>query len=99
VHGSATAAFKVIKQLPLSVIEEAAKVKEVTDQEMSEAIQFSMTLISREGKPNIAAAHVMHFLHANRVDEASNVFKSYLVTFDKVDDLARIENIITKKSG
>jgi hypothetical protein len=97
VHASGTVAFKVERIVPPSIIEEATQMSDIPDQEIADAISYSMNLVDESGKPNIAAAHVMHFLHGNRIEKALEVLDFYRATYGSMGDLAHVCRRITER--
>ena len=93
---SGTVGFSVKKALSPEVVATAARVTETSDREMQAAIEYSMNFVSGHGKANIAAAHVMYFLHAGRLTEAESLLQGYLSTQEATEDLLLVQKLVSR---
>lgn len=93
---SGTVGFTVRKTLSPEVVATAARVNETSDSEMQAAIEHSMNFVGAHGKANIAAAHVMYFLHAGRVAEAASLLQGYLSTQEATEDLLLVQKLASR---
>ena len=84
----------VKKALSPENVARAARVSETSDEEMLAAIQYSLALVDDHGKGNVAAAHVMYYLHAGRVNEAANLLQEYLGKYEAADDLLYVKELV-----
>jgi hypothetical protein len=74
---SATVCFRILSPIPAETIHEAADLTFLEDKEVEAAIAYSLSLVGTEGAENIAAAHVMHYLHANNHIKAREIHRKY----------------------
>jgi hypothetical protein len=93
---AATVGFTIKKALSPAIVATAARVNETSDCEMQAAIEHSMNFVSSHGKANIAAAHVMYFLHAGRIAEAETLLKEYLSTQEGSQDLLLVQKLASR---
>lgn len=98
VPSSGTTSFKLVKAIPGPVLQDVFA-QEVQDEHMSDAIQHSMALVAKEERPNIAAAHVMHFVHSGRLKEALALWDGYVATYGEAGDLKKVHELMLKKQG
>lgn len=77
-----------------AIIRCATDFSEITDQEIAEAIAYSIDLVDSLGKSNIAASHVMHFLNAERFEEAGYLFQHYTDEYGLTGELTSVEKIL-----
>lgn len=90
----ATFSFKVVSKMSPAIIRCATDFSEITDQEIAEAIAYSIDLVDSLGKSNIAASHVMHFLNAERFEEAGYLFQHYTDEYGLTGELTSVEKIL-----
>jgi hypothetical protein len=74
---SGTVAFELLERIEPSEAEQVANLEQVSDAEVEEAIQYSLGIVSNEERSPVAAAHVMHFVHAGRNADAHRLLESY----------------------
>ena len=72
-----TAAFGVLAPIPREAIERATEFTTIPDDETDASFRHSLDLVGPEERANIAAAHVMHYLHLKRKDRASHIVELY----------------------
>jgi len=72
-----TVAFEVVEPLPREAIDHATKFVGLLNDEVDSAFRYSRQLVKPEEQANIAAAHVMLFVHLNRKDAAARTIESY----------------------
>jgi hypothetical protein len=76
VVGSATVAFEVLAPIPTEAVDQATDFVKSPDDEIDASFRHSLDLIGSDCV-NIAAAHVMHYLHLGRRDRASKTLETY----------------------
>src|SRR6185295_9218255 len=75
---SGSLVFSYVKVLPAAEINGELGFESFTENEIEAAFAFSLGLVTEEKKRhNIAAAHVMLYLHENLKDQARNLLKRY----------------------
>lgn len=74
---SGTVCFRILSPIPVETIHEAVDLNSVDDEEVEAAIAYSLSLIGTEGAENVAAAHVMHYLHAKNHIKADEIHRQY----------------------
>lgn len=72
-----TAAFEVLAPIPSEAIHRATEFTTIPDDEADAAFRHSLDLVAPDERANIAAAHVMHYLHLKRRDTASHIVELY----------------------
>ena len=77
VPGSGTAAFEVIAPIPSEAIDRATKLTAIADQEIDASFRHSLDLVGPEDCVNVAAAHVMQYVHLGRKDRALATLETY----------------------
>ena len=75
-----TVAFQVVQSLPPEVIDHATEFVGLLNDEIDSAFRYSLQLVRPEERANIAAAHVMLFVHLKRKDAATQAIESYRPT-------------------
>lgn len=61
---SGTVVFRYLKKVPADILQQSYSFNSFSEEEIEEAFNYSMGLVSRELQPNVAAAKVMLFIHA-----------------------------------
>jgi hypothetical protein len=74
---SGTVCFRISSPIPAETIHEAADLTSVEDKEVESAIAYSLSCVGTEGAESVAAAHVMHYLHANNHIKAREIHREY----------------------
>ena len=74
---SGTVAFEVVAPIPPEAVDRATEFTTIPDDETDASFRHSLDLVEPEERPNIAAAHVMHYLHLKRTDRASHIIELY----------------------
>ena len=72
-----TAAFEVLAPIPREAIDRATKFTTIPDDEADASFRHSLDLVGPDESANIAAAHVMHYIHLKRKDRASHIVELY----------------------
>jgi hypothetical protein len=72
-----TAAFEVLAPIPREAIDRATDFARITDDEIDASFRHSLDLVEPGDCVNIAAAHVMHYVHLGRTDRASETLEIY----------------------
>lgn len=75
VPNSTTVAFEVTKPIPADVVARATDFGSLSSEEIDECFRHSLALA--EDDPNVAAAHVMHYIHLGRRDRAQATLDGY----------------------
>ena len=79
-------------------IEEAVRFDVLTDGELEAAIDYSLSLIGEEGKENVAAVHVMHYVHVDHLEKAGLVFARYAAQgMAGKGDMLTVERLIARQ--
>jgi len=74
---SGTVAFEVVAPIPREAVDRATEFTTIPDDETDASFRHSLDLVGPEERANIAAAHVMHYVHLKRKDKASQVVELY----------------------
>jgi hypothetical protein len=74
---SGTACFRLSTPIPVKTIHEAVDFTSVEDKEVEAAIAYSLSCVGTEGAESVAAAHVMHYLHAKNHTRAHEIHREY----------------------
>jgi hypothetical protein len=77
VDGTCSVVFRCVKQLSPDLCEVAGSFEDFGGDEVRTAIEHSMSLVSKEKWPNIAAAEVMWFIHQQEFEMAESVFRRH----------------------
>jgi hypothetical protein len=72
-----TAAFEVLAPIPRQAIDRATEFTMIPDEEIDSSFRHSLSLVGPDDHANIAAAHVMHYVHLKRKDRASRIVELY----------------------
>jgi hypothetical protein len=72
-----TAAFEVVAPIPREAIHRATEFTMVPDDETDSSFRYSLDLVGPDERANIAAAHVMHYVHLKRNDRAAQTAELY----------------------
>lgn len=72
-----TVAFKVARPIPQEAVDQATEFAAANDDEADAAFRYSLHLVGPEEMANIAAAHVMHYVHQQRKDKASSLLENF----------------------
>src|SRR5262249_55000983 len=72
-----TVAFRVARPIAVADAARAADFDAVADEEIDEAFEHSFSLIAPDRSPNVAAAHVMAYVHERRPDRARATYARY----------------------
>lgn len=73
----ATVAFEVLAPIPREAVDQATDFTTIPDDEADASFRHSLDLIGPDERVNIAAAHVMHYVHLKRKDRASHIVEIY----------------------
>lgn len=74
---SGTAAFEVLKPIPREIVERATDFANIPDDQVEASFRHSIDLIRADDCTNVAAAHVMHYVHSGRKDRARETLETY----------------------
>jgi hypothetical protein len=72
-----TVAFEVVAPVPRAAVDRATEFTAIPDDETDASFRYSLHLVRPEERANIAAAHVMHYVHLKRKDRASHTVEIY----------------------
>jgi hypothetical protein len=72
-----TVAFQVVAPIPQEAIKHATDLTSITDDQIDSSFHYSLELVEPEERFNIAAAHVMYYVHTKRKDAASRTVENY----------------------
>jgi hypothetical protein len=72
-----TVAFEVVAPVPRAAVDRATAFTAMPDDETDASFRYSLDLVRPEERANIAAAHVMHYVHLKRKDRASETVDIY----------------------
>jgi hypothetical protein len=74
---SGTVCFRILRPIPLEAIHEAVDLTSVGDKEVEAAMAYSLSFVGTEGADAVAAAHIMHYLHADNHIKAREIQRKY----------------------
>jgi hypothetical protein len=74
---SGTVAFEVLAPIPRDAVDRATEFTMIPDDETDASFRHSLDVVGPDERVNIAAAHVMHYVHMRRKDKASHVVEIY----------------------
>jgi hypothetical protein len=77
VAGGATAAFEVLAPFPREVVDRATDFASIPDDQIEASFRYSLDLVRSDDCVNVAAAHVMQYVHLGRQDRASETLETY----------------------
>lgn len=77
VSKSGTVAFEVLKPIPREAAHRATDFAGIPDEEIDAAFQHSLDLVGSADAANIAASHVMQYVHLGRLARASEIVEIY----------------------
>ena len=72
-----TAAFELLAPIPREAVQRATEFTMIPDDEADASFRHSLDLVGPDERANIAAAHVMHYIHLKRKDRASQIVELY----------------------
>ncbi len=72
-----TVAFRVLKPIPDELLERATDFANLSDDEVETSFRHSIDLVGSADAVNVAAAHVMHYIHLGRNDQARETLEIY----------------------
>ncbi len=101
VRDGGTVGFEVFRPVTHEDAVRAADFADATDDEVEAAFNYSLNLVEAQGQSAIAAAHVMHFVHANQFHRAGTLLDDYRHRFpaaspDLDNALAMIERPLSE---
>lgn len=77
VPGSGTVAFEVIAPIPKEAVDRATDLVRIPDDEVDASFRHSLDLVEPGDCVNIAAAHVMQYVHLRRKERALETLETY----------------------
>lgn len=72
-----TVAFEVVAPIPREAVDRATEFTTIPDDETDASFRHSLDLVGPDERTNIAAAHVMRYVHLKRQDKASHIVEFY----------------------
>lgn len=95
--GSSSTAFRLIRPIDCD-LSWLSDLMTFSDDEVSQAFQYSLSLVKHKSS-NIAAAHVMYFIHLNRKPKARRLLNKYIDRgFSVTSDLARCQTLLESQN-
>ncbi len=91
VRNGTSVAFEARKTIPLEAAKRATDFGKLSDDQIDECFRRSIDLVGHDDCVNVAAAHVMHYLHLGRKDRAQVTLERYRA-MGKTGDLAVVIN-------
>jgi hypothetical protein len=85
VPNSTTVAFEARKAIPIEAAKRATDFGKLSDDQIDECFGYSIGLVGSDDCANVAAAHVMHYLHLGRKDQARVTLDRYRRMKEKGD--------------
>jgi hypothetical protein len=89
VRNGTSVAFVVRKTIPVEAVKRATDFGKLSDDQIDECFRYSIDLVGPDDCVNVSAAHVMHYLHLGRKDQARATLDGYR-HIERRDDLATI---------
>lgn len=88
--------FKNIKTIPEEYYNQSYSFADFSPSEINQAFAYSSSIVPDSGKANIAASHIMTYIHQNNIQEAKNQLESIKQTniYRQDSDLSIIEQLI-----
>jgi hypothetical protein len=77
VRRSATVAFEVIAPIPREAVNQATDLATIPDDEVDASFRYSLDLVGPDDCANVAAAHVMQYVHLERKGRALETLETY----------------------
>lgn len=74
---SGTVAFEVLASIPREAVNRATEFTTIPDDETDASFRHSVELVGPDERANIAAAHVMHYVHLKRKEKALQTVEFY----------------------
>ncbi|HEY2714111.1 MAG TPA: hypothetical protein VGI60_16490 [Chthoniobacterales bacterium] len=72
-----TVAFQVVAPIPPEAVADATEFASILDDQIESSFRYSLELVEPEERVNIAAAHVMYYVHMKRKDAAARTVEAY----------------------
>jgi hypothetical protein len=102
VRNGTSVAFEARKTIPLEAAQRATDFGKLSDDQIDECFCHSIDLVGPDDCVNVAAAHVMHYLHLGRRDRAFVALERYRemgMKGDLVVVVKRLERVKSKIAG
>ena len=97
VKASGSTVFKLIKSIPEEDLNNFYSFDYFSPEEINSAFDYSMSLVDKSNRANVAAAKVMCFIHQNQIGRALVVLKEFLTQgLPLRSDLSIVKEIIKK---
>jgi hypothetical protein len=77
VVGTGTAAFEVLAPIPREVVDRATDFTRIPEDQIEASFRYSLDLVGSDDYVNVAAAHVMQYVHLGRNNRASETLEMY----------------------
>jgi hypothetical protein len=95
VPGSGTVAFVTQRSVGPGAVAAAVQFEEFPADEVQQAFQYSLDLVGIDRPADVAAAHVMYYVHTGRSQQARNTFRRYQSrVWGSGNGLAKVEKLL-----
>ena len=74
---SGAVAFEGLAPIPMEIVERATDFANIPDDQVEKSFHYSIDLVGADDCTDVAAAHVMHYVHLGRKDRAYQTFEIY----------------------
>ena len=98
VPASGSMVFRLIRPLPPEVLNQEWSPGQFSNEDIDSAFAYSLSIVSKEKRPNVVAAKAMYFLHAGQLDRAKQEIahaRSRGYSFDS--DLSIVERRVAEE--
>ncbi|HMS40344.1 MAG TPA: hypothetical protein PKE69_08970 [Pyrinomonadaceae bacterium] len=97
VANSPSVIFKYTSKIDGELLQKTYGYDSFSDEDVNAAFEYSMSLVSDEKLPNVAAAKVMWFLHQGKREQAKTVFENLLESGVRLEkDLINVKELLEK---
>ena len=62
--------FRLVRPLPPKLLNQEWLPRQFSKEDIDSAFAYSLSIVSKEKRPNVVAAKIMYFLHAGQLDRA-----------------------------
>ena len=92
---SGTVAFTTVRHIPEAVAIGATKFEQVQVEEVTQAFNYSLNLAGECEMVNVAASHVMYYIHINQKQKAAEIFQQYCsMGLSGKGDMVKVEKLL-----
>jgi len=104
VRGSGTVAFELQAPIPVAALERAIEFESRSADQVAADFDYGMSLVEPAERCNIAAAHIMHYVHLRQLDPAQALLERYRAQgFDRAGEfplaVGRLEALARSRSS